>query len=320
MSDSDANGNLYRGRYERAYGSLSLDAARPRFRAIVGTDNLPDTAEGKLAKSALEKFKTGNAEGPTPPELAALEFLIRLVRPAPLFRKGVPEDFVAPEFNTAFPDWHTFQGLTRQWAYAVGRVDRVNGDPAGTGFLVAPTLLVTNNHVLDAISYGVRKLAKGQANVRFQWEFECPPTEPPADILRVVRVHETLDACILEIAPVDMTNRKPFELASELPDVFTEIVAVGYPFEDTSRNPLFIPEIFGNKFGVKRGAPGLVTGVGLKSSSIYHDCSTLGGNSGSPIVAMTTGAVVGLHTGGGFLWRNESVDCKALREFIGQGQ
>lgn len=314
----NGSGDLYRKRYLRSYGSLNIDAARPRFRAIVGTDNLPDTPQGKLAKSALEKFKTGDADGPTPPELAALEFLIRLVRPAPLFRNGTPEDFAVPEFTTAFPDWSSFQKLTRRWAYAVGRIDRVGGDPAGTGFLVAPTLLVTNNHVLDAVSFGVRKLAKGQATVRFQWEFECPPTEQPVDILRVVRAHDTLDACMLEIAPVDMTGRKPFVLATSLPEVFTEIVAVGYPFDDALRNPLFIPEIFGNKFGVKRGAPGYVTGIEPKSSSIYHDCSTLGGNSGSPLVAMTTGIVVGLHKGGGFLWRNESVDCSALREFIGQ--
>lgn len=315
-----AEQNPYLARYLRSYGSLNLESAGPRYRAITGTDNLPDTPEGKLAKSALQKFKDGDEQGATPPELAALEYLIRLVRPAPLFRKGVPEDLAEPEFERAFPDWPDFQKLIPRWSYAVGRIDRVGGDPAGTGFLVAPTLLVTNNHVLDVISYGVRKLARGQATVRFQWEFGTASTEEPVDILAVVSTHETLDACILRIAPVDMTIREPFQLAAQQPEPFTEVVAIGYPFEDTLRNPLFIRQIFGDKFGVKRGAPGCVTGLEPKTSAVYHDCSTLGGNSGSPVVALSTGAVVGLHSGGGFLWRNESVDCVALSKFVGSVQ
>jgi S1-C subfamily serine protease len=316
----DAQSEIYRERYVRSYGSLSLDPAKPVFRAIVGTDNLPDTAEGKLAKSALEKFKTGDMAGPTPPELAALEYLIRLVRPAPLFKDGRPEDFPAPEFRRAFPGWEAFQQLIPRWAYAIGRIDRINGDSAGTGFLVSSTLLVTNNHVLDFVSYGVRKLSQGQATVRFHWEYGCPPTEKPVDILSVVASHETLDACVLQVSPVDMTTREPMQVAEQPPDVLAEVVAIGYPFEDASRNPLFISQIFGNKFGVKRGSPGCVTGLGPKRSMVYHDCSTLGGNSGSPLVAMTTGRVVGLHTGGGFLWRNESLDCVALGQFVGSVQ
>ena len=316
----DDNNNHYRERYLRSYGSLNLEAAGPRFRAIVGTDNLPDTPEGKLAKSALQKFRDGDPEGPSPPELAALEYLIRLVRPAPLFRNGVPDELSEPEFERAFPNWADFQKLIPRWSYAVGRIDRVRGDPAGTGFLVAPTLLVTNNHVLDVISYGVRKVAKGQATVRFQWEYGSGSIEPPVDILEVVATHETLDACILRIAPVDMALRAPFQLAAQPPEIYTEVVAIGYPFDDTLRNPLFIRQIFGDKFGVKRAAPGCVTGIEPKASAVYHDCSTLGGNSGSPVVALSTGAVVGLHAGGGFLWRNESVDCVALGKFIGSVQ
>jgi len=316
----DPNLEVYRERYLRSYGSLDLDLARARFRAIVGTDNLPDTPEGKLAKSALEKFRSGDAEGPSPPELAALEYLIRLVRPAPLFRKGVPDDFDAPEFSKAFPDWPAFQESIQRRAYAVGRIDRVNGDPAGTGFLIAPTLLVTNNHVLDFISFGVRRIARGQATVRFEWEYECAPLEGPIDILSVASSHKSLDVCILRIEPVDMSRREPFGIASYAPTINTEVVAIGYPFDDELRNPLFIRQIFGNKFGVKRGAPGYVTGASPQASKLFHDCSTLGGNSGSPLVTMASGDVVGLHSGGGFLWRNESVDCVALAQFIGTVQ
>jgi len=308
--------DIYRERYVMAYGVLDLEPAQARYRAIVGTDDFPDTPEGKLAASAIKKLKTGDPDGPTPPELAALEYLIRLVRPAPLFRNGEPDALAAPEFKTAFPGWDAFRPLTPPWAYAVGRIERDKSSPGGTGFLVSDRYLVTNNHVLDFISFGVRKIAPGQAFVRFEWEYECPPTEGPVDLLSVAASHSTLDVCILEIAPIDMTHRRPLKIAPSLPSIHVAIVAVGYPFNDSTRNPLFIPEIFGNSFGVKRGAAGYVTGLQSPTSAFFHDCSTLGGNSGSPLVSMKDGTVYGVHCGGGFLWRNQAVDCIALSKFV----
>jgi S1-C subfamily serine protease len=313
MPDDSAS---YRQRFLMAYGTLDLEAAQARYRAIVGTDDFPDTPEGKLAASAIKKLKSGDEDGPSPPELAALEYLIRLVRPAPFFRNGKPDTLDTREFQTAFPDWEAFRPLTPPWVYAVGRIERDKDNPAGTGFLVSDRHLVTNNHVLDFVSFGVRKIAKGQASIRFQWEYECPPTEGPIDILNVIASHPTLDVCILEIAPIDMRLRVPLKVAPALPEIHTAVVAIGYPFNDSTRNPLFIPEIFGNSFGVKRGAPGYVTAVQSSASAFFHDCSTLGGNSGSPLVSMHDGTVYGVHCGGGFLWRNQAVDCVALSKFV----
>ena len=42
-------------------------------------------------------------------------------------------------------------------------------------------------------------------------------------------------------------------------------------------------------------------------SAIEHDCSTLGGNSGSPVVDLETHQVIGLHFGGRFGVRNYAV-------------
>jgi hypothetical protein len=92
------------------------------------------------------------------------------------------------------------------------------------------------------------------------------------------------------------------------------VVAVGYPSDDPLRNPLFISAIFDDRFGVKRAAPGEVTG--LASQSIFHDCSTLGGNSGSPILSMKSAHVVGMHRDGFFMYRNEAVNGALLNEFV----
>ena len=70
----------------------------------------------------------------------------------------------------------------------------------------------------------------------------------------------------------------------------------------------------GRSFALKRLAPGEF--IGTKRGALFHDCSTLGGNSGSPLVDMTTGAVVGLHRDGSFLARNEAVGIEARGDFV----
>jgi hypothetical protein len=74
--------------------------------------------------------------------------------------------------------------------------------------------------------------------------------------------------------------------------------------------------IFMDVYNVKRLQPGQGAGRASARASFGHDCSTLGGNSGSPIFSMKTGRVVGLHRDGYFLYRNEAVDGASLDEFI----
>ena len=73
--------------------------------------------------------------------------------------------------------------------------------------------------------------------------------------------------------------------------------------------------VFGTKFGVKRAALGEVLD-GSGTPTLFHDCSTLGGNSGSPVFAVATGRVVGIHRSGFFMYRNEAVDGGSLDAFV----
>lgn len=88
---------------------------------------------------------------------------------------------------------------------------------------------------------------------------------------------------------------------------------MGYPFEDSERNPMFVDALFEGSYGVKRASPGEVTALGR--SVVHHDCSTLGGNSGSPLLDMTTARVVGVQARGGFAVRNTAVAGGELAEF-----
>jgi V8-like Glu-specific endopeptidase len=71
--------------------------------------------------------------------------------------------------------------------------------------------------------------------------------------------------------------------------------------------------IFADIYNVKRLQPGEVSGDALDAFEIFHDCSTLGGNSGSPVVDLETHQVLGLHFGGRFLEKNHAVPLWTLQ-------
>jgi S1-C subfamily serine protease len=292
-------------RLERALLGAPDANALDRFKAIVGPSDL--SAFGPLAESGRAKLRDGDK--PTSDEMAALELAIRLMRPAPLVQDGAPAK-LSDQALQSFSSWAPFLAKAPSLTAAVGRIDSLRmGRQIGTGFLVAPNLVVTNRHVLDALSFGTMVLDKGQAQILFGMEFGG--FADTKAILRVAGVHDSADLSLLEIEPPD--GRAPLAFGDG-PTVGDQVVAVGYPANDPFRNPFFVPLLFGDKFGVQRAAPGEVSELGPES--VYHDCSTLGGNSGSPLVSMATGKVVGVHREGTFMFRNGAVDAATALAFV----
>jgi S1-C subfamily serine protease len=309
-----------RGRCERAFGSAAPDAVLTRVRAIVGSETaMPPTEEGKLAVEGYRKLKDG--EAPTPKELAALQLLIRFTRPAPLVHAGRPDDLPTQEHADTFPAWRAFQDAVI-CLRLVGRIDRASptlatADSIGTGVRVSDDLVMTNKHVLTDLSRGTDVLQEGQAVVRFDFEEGVFADDQPVAITAVAAIHPVLDLALLRLKPVAPAAPSPaMDIAPELLTDNTDVVVVGYPLDDKERNPMFIRNIFGTLFGVLRAAPGQCTTS--FENGFYHDCSTLGGNSGSPVFSITSGRLVGLHSGGGFLWRNAAVSGAAIAQFVEQ--
>ena len=75
-----------------------------------------------------------------------------------------------------------------------------------------------------------------------------------------------------------------------------------------------LQDIFGGTYEVKRLQPGTVMQVDTARKVFTHDCSTLGGNSGSCVVDLRTGLVIGLHFGGGYRRANFAVALWALAD------
>ena len=197
----------------------------------------------------------------------------------------------------------------------VGRID-VDNYPGsltyvGTGWLVAPNVVVTNRHVAEIIARhdnGKFKFRPGRfgEELRVKLDYRRELGGSVSESVRVNRViwieRDTSgpDIAFLGIEQVtDGTKRQSIPLATSDAAANSDVVVIGYPARapaDVIPNQEWMEKIYGGAYDVKRIAPGV---VGPNSRGwATHDCTTLGGNSGSCVVDMNTGNAVALHFAG----------------------
>ena len=210
---------------------------------------------------------------------------------------------------------------------AVGRIELKGSriDWVGTGWLVADTILVTNRHVANEFA-----MRKGEgftfrigidgpmsAAVDFLQEVDNP-AKLLFKLIRPLHIENEPgpDVSFFEIEVVagDPGLARPIELASKL--IETENAAtIGYPAHDSRiPEPELMETIFGKLYNKKRLAPGGVTRI--EQTRILHDCTTLGGNSGSVVLDLDTGNALGLHFSGSFLATNYAVRSDIVRQLL----
>jgi endonuclease G len=75
------------------------------------------------------------------------------------------------------------------------------------------------------------------------------------------------------------------------------VSVIGYPAYDPDAiiSPGAASDVFHNIYGVKRCSPGEIMEYVKNAWYFFHDCTTLGGNSGSVVLDNQTGCAVGLH-------------------------
>ena len=226
-----------------------------------------------------------------------------------------------------------FRPRARQLQRAAGAVGRINvtGRPGvpyvGTGWLVEKDTIVTNRHV--AREFGQR----GRDRFMFK-KGSGSPSGVSIDFLEEVGRPERLSFPIVEILHIEDDDgpdfaflrvgesrgqalAPPIPLSVSPPHAAQQVAVIGYPARD-SRAPdeQLVQSIFGDVFDKKRLAPGQVTEA--KTDVLLHDCSTLGGNSGSVVLDLGTGHAVGLHFAGRFLETNYAVPMTVVAERLEQ--
>jgi hypothetical protein len=191
----------------------------------------------------------------------------------------------------------------------------------GTGFVVAPGIVMTNRHVaqifaqIDAPNAPFRNDdRKNSAVVLIDFGGDSDEQQNVHRVERVLfsttdpgddSVETEPDVALLKLRP-DPTRESPPPLplqtsAPNAPNFSRRAFVCGYPTYDRTHDPLLAK--YFQRLRVKRVSLGQMTGVSPVSLTshldrLVHDCTTLMGSSGSPVVDFETGTVWGLHCRG----------------------
>lgn len=270
--------------------------------------------ETATAMRAIEKLL--HEEEPNLVEKSAFEAIIR-----PRTRPIV--DIISGSYVKPATPWEHYddEAIRACFHAAIPAVGRIGVQPAeglpfaGTGFLVAKDLLMTNRHVaqLFANGLGMQNLQfTRDADVNFLQEHENPGAEF-FDVVAIVMIHPWWDTALLRVAGLE--GIKPLSLSVKTPEELADhdIAVIGYPARDPRNDAATQDRIFGGRYNIKRLQPGKlwerrnVRSFSNDVNAITHDCSTLGGNSGSAVILAVDGTVAALHFAGLFSDANFAV-------------
>jgi hypothetical protein len=239
-------------------------------------------------------------------------------------------DFLGPNSAVWKDRLTTQQKIIDRVIPSVGRVE-VNNNAvynwAGTGWLIDSDVIVTNRHVASVFSQNREGFAfkigyptgTQSAKIDFLeedrrdealefavdsvlWMSENLDSHPDVAFLRIKRVSGGLP----------LPPPIPLAAAAKVGEIaFT----VGYPARDPDvPDQDLVRQVFGDVYDKKRLAPGEILKV--TDAEIEHDCSTLGGNSGSAVVSLATGEALGLHFAGLYMEANYAVPAPKLRDLL----
>lgn len=292
------------------------------FWGIQQDEALREEIENKLKRKfpqagSAEEAAVGGAAGSAPWSHVEEAVVLAYGRPALFVRKN---SFEVPRSDI----WSARLDAAREHLEAaipaVGRIE-VRNHPdfawVGTGWLLDEDgVIVTNRHVAKEFaarsdgSFVFRKNPVGRTihgSIDFREEHLGPDEE----------LHEV--AAIIYVAPDDGADvaflklrtrpegAKPIRLAQTMPGA-AEVAVLGYPAWDGRRNPgSEMGRIFDNVYDVKRLAPGNLTTNDAHPHIALHDCTTLGGNSGSVVLSLASGEALGLHFSGRYKKSNYAV-------------
>lgn len=308
------------------------DAVRKRIEANVRDGTVPPTL-----RDLISALPTAEHRGSAPLESllpsAALEAIVRLTgRPPLLVKNG--EIILEPldDFPVDVPD--QIRALT-PWLASVGRVEFRNHSMSwgGTGWVIDhdgdDVLIVTNRHVASLVARrgadgrGVFLRSAGGSRFGLSVDFGAEVTSCDDDDSRtlfVTGIDLLADALEADVALLRVAGAafRPAKLGlADTPAKMGQPVAlVGYPAYDSRNDASAQNRYFRDIYEVKRVAPGFIVQAQAGGSSLMHDCTSLGGNSGSPLICLETRKVVGLHFAGVYGRENSAVSAETLRRTL----
>ncbi|MFC0218067.1 DNA/RNA non-specific endonuclease [Pseudochelatococcus lubricantis] len=299
--------------------NLSLAAEDPKLAEEIAEHGV--VTEAFTAKTEGAEFEA---------ELAEESIVLRRFRPVLRILDNTTELIFREEEDSAL--WRArLKAVREPLDRAIRSVGRINlegdGAPfdwAGTGWLVRENILVTNRHVAELFvqskGTGLTFMTDGGdilPEIDFLQEFDSTQVRA-FSLVRPLYVvpHPGPDIAFFEVELERGDDRLsvPITLASKPRKTGTAAV-IGYPAYD-SRIPdvALMEQIYGREYNKKRLAPGAVTGI--DDVRLLHNCTTLGGNSGSSVLDLESGEALGLHFSGAFLRSNYAVRADVVRRAL----
>jgi endonuclease G len=247
-------------------------------------------------------------------------------RPALLIQKGEWEEPRLPEVKRRLDTaaQHLLKAIPK-----VARLELLNHpsyDYVGTAWMIEDDVMITNRHVANTFARrdNGRIIARTtpfgapyKAQVDFNEEHQSPNEPFEVPIIEVLFIEK--DASFLPDMALVRVKRveglpDPIELSEQPVARDDDVAVIGYPARDSRNDPFVMNNIFKGIYEVKRLSPGRISGVRPDRFILTHDCTTLGGNSGSVVLSLASGKAVGLHYAGSYLENNFAVTSATVRE------
>lgn len=198
---------------------------------------------------------------------------------------------------------------------SVGRIEAVNVpgyEWLGTAWIARDDVIVTNAHVArlfaSKVSDGKFEFKQNYRNERMKARLDTREEIDQAEeieylVTDVLYISES-EKSDLAFLRVKRLSEDGIELPQAIPisdttiETPVDIAVIGYPARDSRAVTTDMMQVFGDVYDVKRISLGSASATQWPGI-LRHDCSTLGGNSGSPLIDLNTGRVLGIHFCGG---------------------
>lgn len=298
-------------------------------------NEIHDTFHPYHGKSISNLYTSGaivnvSASAPLPERLASLpteedtfEAIVKIYnRPALLVQNNSFEDPVSETWKQRLIPYRSkLEAAIR----ATGRIEIENHPYSqwlGTGWMVRPDIMITNRHVAEEFAYRNGQSFKFKTNhngekidafLDFKEEYQNDADKEikVTDVLWIAHSNEP-DMAVLKVDG----KYEHLELKDNTDDG-AYLAVIGYPAFDSRNGIQPMNRIFNNIYDVKRLQPGMRMFADT-SLTFRHDCSTLGGNSGSPVVDIESGKVAGLHFAGRYRKANYAVEGRFIIDKLNQ--
>lgn len=290
--------------------------------------NLPVAKRNGINVSAIKKAMIGPLN-----ELPKAEAMIQLhLRPALFIRNNKIDTPDSPEVRKRLIP---YIGKLESRVPSVGRIEfrKIGRAFGGTGWLVSEDVIVTNRHVAklmaekkgNTITFVKNSLGETvEVFIDFKEEYLGENVANPQFEIPIEKVLFMTDDIKTQPDIAFIKIRKHPKTPQPIPisdtplkkDQFVSVI--GYPAYDPNAiiSPRAATNVFHNIYEVKRCSPGEVMEYGKGQWYFFHDCTTLGGNSGSVVLDNQTGYAVGLHFMGEVEKANYAVKSEEIIKYL----